>query len=102
MKGLVTALVLLEELFTLLQDFVCKVYASQASFCKVIDMRYKVLRVKKGDVDSSQISPCKDTLMVHAMRANYQACRWERMFRTRKGHHLKLRGTWMDDTRWDR
>ena len=62
------------DLFTLLQEFVCKMYASHISLCKVSDLRYQLLRVKKGDVDSSQLSPCQDTLMLHAMQANYQAC----------------------------
>ena len=48
-------------------------YASHTSLCKVSDLRYQLFRVKKGDVDSSQLSPCQDTLMLHAMQANYQA-----------------------------
>ena len=78
MEGLGKSWVLSEELFTLLQEFVCKMYASQTSLCKVNDLRYQLFRVKKGDVDSSQLPPCQDTLMLHAMRANYQACIWKR------------------------
>ena len=63
-----------KELLTLLQEFVCKIYASHNFICKVCDLRYQLLRVKKGDVDSSQLSPCQDTLMLHAMQANYQEC----------------------------
>ena len=33
--------------------------------------------VKKGDVDSSQLPPCQDILMLHAMRANYQPYMWQ-------------------------
>ena len=90
-----TALVLSEALFTLLQESVCKVNASQISLCEVNDLRYQLVRVKKGDVDSSQLPLCQDTIMLQAMRANYQACIWKRMFRTRNGHP-KPRGTWMD------
>ena len=54
-----------------MQEFVCKMYASHTSLCKVSDLRYQLLKVKKGDVDSSQVSPCQATLMLHAMRANY-------------------------------
>ena len=71
MEGLGKAWVLSLELFTLLQEFVCKIYASQTSLCDVNDLRNQLFRVKKGDVDSSQLPPCKDTLMLHAMRANY-------------------------------
>ena len=54
-----------------------KMYASQTSFCKVNDLIYQLLRVKKGDVDSSHLPPCQETFMIHAMRVNYQACIWK-------------------------
>ena len=60
-----------------MQEFVCKMYALHTSLCKVSDLRYQLLKVKKGDVDSGQVSPCQDTLMLHAMEANYQACIWK-------------------------
>ena len=63
-----------KEIVYILQDFMCKMYASQTPFCKVSDLRYQLLRVKKGDVDSSQLPPCQETIMLHAMQANYQAC----------------------------
>ena len=53
-----------KESFTLLQEFVCKTYASQTSLCKVSDLRYQLFKVKKGDVDSNQLPPCQDTLML--------------------------------------
>ena len=44
MEGLGTALVLSsEELFTLLQEFVCKLYASQTSLCRMNDLRYGLI-----------------------------------------------------------
>ena len=61
-----------------MQEFVCKMYASHNSLRKVSDLRYQLLKVKKGDVDSCQDSPCQDTFMLHAMQANYQACIWKR------------------------
>ena len=57
MERLGKALVLSKKLFALLQEFVCKMYASQTSLCKVNDLRYQLFRVKKGDVDSSQLQP---------------------------------------------
>ena len=78
MEGLGEARVLRDKLFTLLQEFVCKMYASQTSLGEVNDLRYHLFRVKKGDIDSSQLPPCKDTLKLHAMPANYQACIWKR------------------------
>ena len=60
------------------------------------DLRYQLFRVKKGDVDSSQLSPCQDTLMLHVMQANYQACIWKKVFKTRNIHRKPI-GTWMND-----
>ena len=100
MEGFGMALFLSETLFTLFQESVCKVYASQISLCRVNYLRYQLFKVKKGDdVDPTQLPLCQDTLMLQAMRAYYQACIWFRMFRTRNGHP-KPRGTWMDDRRW--
>ena len=78
MEGLCKAWVPSKELFTLLQEFVCKMYASQTSLRKVNDLRYQLFRVNNGNVNSSQLPPCQDTLMLHAMRTNYQACIWKR------------------------
>ena len=47
----------------------CALYASRTSLCNVNDLRYQLIKVKKGVVDSGQ-----DTLMSHAMRAKYQQC----------------------------
>ena len=67
---------------TLLQEFVCKTYASPTSLCKVSDLiLLSVFMVKKGDADSSQLPPCQDTLMLHAMQADYQVCIWKRFLK---------------------
>ena len=33
--------------------------ASQTALCDVNDLRYQMFRIKKGDVDSGQLPPCK-------------------------------------------
>ena len=33
--------------------------ASQTALCDVNDLRYQMFRIKKGDVDSVQVPPCK-------------------------------------------
>ena len=63
MEGLSKTWGLSEELFTLLQELMCKIYASQTSLCNVNDLRYRLFRDKKGDVDSGQLPSCQDTLM---------------------------------------
>ena len=62
----------------MLQELMCKIYALQTSLCNVNDLRYRLFRFKKGDVDSGQLPSCQDTLMLHAMRVNYQVCIWKR------------------------
>ena len=32
---------------------------SQAALCDVNDLRYPIFKIKKGDVDSGQLPPCK-------------------------------------------
>ena len=71
MESLGKAWVLSKELFILLQELVCKMYAPQTSFFKMNDLRYQLFRVKKGDVDSNQLLSCQDSLMLNAMPTNY-------------------------------
>ena len=50
-------------------------------------LRYQLFSVKIGDLDSSQLPLCQDTLMLYAMLANYQACIWKKVSKTRNRHH---------------
>ena len=61
-----------------LEACTCLLYAPKASPTKVNDLRYHLLRAKKGENESHQIPPCKDYLVNHALRANYQAGIWRR------------------------
>jgi hypothetical protein len=70
--------ILSAELFSLLQEFTCRLYASQTTIKNVNDLRYQIFRTKNGDVESSQLPPCEDSLKQHALRANYQAAIWRR------------------------
>ena len=65
--------------------------ASQTALCDVNDLRYQLFRVKKGD-----------TLMFHAMRANYLSKIYEiydKDILNKKGHR-QSRGTWVYNRRW--
>ena len=44
----------------------------------VNELRYDTFGAKKGDVSSGQLPPCKDALLQHTKRANYQAAIWRR------------------------
>lgn len=39
-------------------------------------LRYQLFHAKKGEVESGQLPPCEDCLLMHSLRANYQAGAW--------------------------
>lgn len=67
-----------DELFQILQEFTCKLYAARTNIIYVNELRYQLWRAKKGAVESGQLPPCEDSLRQHALRANYQCAVWRR------------------------
>ena len=67
-----------EDLFDSIQRFTCLMYLSSTSTDKVNQLRYELFCVKRGEVESSQLPPCRDSLFMHVLRANYQAAIWRR------------------------
>ena len=61
-----------------LERFTCNVYSKKCTTTNINDLRYSLFCAKKGDIDSHQLPPCKDTLHKHMLRANYQAAIWQR------------------------
>ena len=61
------------ELMDKLECFTCLLYVPKASFTKVNNLRYHLFCVKKGEIESYQLPPCRDCLVKHAHRANYPA-----------------------------
>ena len=55
--------------------FRCLLYAPKASSTKVNELRYRLFRIKRGEIETHQLPPCRDCLQ-HALRANYQAAIW--------------------------
>ena len=55
-----------DELFPVLENFTCAMYARNAKSTTVNALRYDMFRSKKGDVSSGQLPPCKDALKQHA------------------------------------
>ena len=78
MAGLGENWQLAPELFLMLQEFTCRIYASQSPITQVNELQYQLFRLKRGDIESGQLPPCEDTLYLHAQRANYQAAIWRR------------------------
>lgn len=67
-----------EDLFAMLQEFTCRLYAARSPICHVNELRYQIWRAKKGAVVSGQLPPCEDSLRQHCLRANYQTAIWRR------------------------
>ena len=65
------------ELMDRLEAFKCRLYAPKSSSTKVNDLRY-MFCAKRGEIQSYQLPPCRDCLVKHAQRANYQAAIWRR------------------------
>ena len=61
-----------------LQAFTCHTYASSSKTTKVNVLRHEMFLTKRGEVDSSTLPPCEDSLQQHIQRANYQAGVWQR------------------------
>ncbi|KAJ4929373.1 hypothetical protein JOQ06_004982 [Pogonophryne albipinna] len=66
------------DLFDKMQDFVCRLYASSSTTSDVNELRYQLFCAQRGEVESSQLPPCKDCLHMHVLRANYQTAIWRR------------------------
>ena len=66
-----------EELYQKLEAFTCIWYGAKAT-TSINDLRYNIFCAKKGEIESHQLPPCKDTLYKHIKRANYQAAIWKR------------------------
>ena len=66
------------ELVDKLEAFTCLLYGPKASSTRVNDLRYHLFCAKKGEIESHQLPPCRDCLVKHAQRANYQAGIWRR------------------------
>ncbi|CAM4649015.1 unnamed protein product [Leuciscus chuanchicus] len=66
------------ELSNELEAFTCVLYAQKASTTMINKLRYHLFCAKKGEIESQQLPPCKDSLSQHTLRANYQAGIWKR------------------------
>ena len=54
-----------EKILKVLEEFACRLYATSSPNVCVKDMRFKLFRAKKGDVEPGQLPPCKDCLNLH-------------------------------------
>lgn len=66
-----------DELFQEIEQFTCCMYIPNSSTVEVNELRYQLFCAKRGEVESSQLPPCRDCLFMHIQRANYQAAIWK-------------------------
>ena len=66
------------DLFKKVERFTCRMYVSSTPVADVNEMRHHLFIAKKGNVESSELPPCRDCLDLHVQHANYQACVWRR------------------------
>ena len=60
------------DLFNVLQEFTCKLYAARCPNTTVNEL----FCAKKREVESGQLPPCEDCLLMHSLQANYQTAVW--------------------------
>lgn len=85
------------QLFEKVQQFTCRMYVAASSTGEVNDLRYQLFCTKRGEVDPSQMPPCRDCLFMHILRANYQAAIWKCCLQTRPVVPNPTECRWTDD-----
>ncbi|KAG1714205.1 hypothetical protein GQR58_001828 [Nymphon striatum] len=68
------------ELFFIIEQFVCQLCCRNTKIIKVNQLQYQMFHCRRGEIESAQLPPCEDTLTQHTRRANYQAAIWRRSF----------------------
>ena len=61
------------ELYKKLQEITYVSYTYPPHTIEVNVLRFQLFCTKRGEVESSQLLPCKDCLFMNSCRANYQA-----------------------------
>lgn len=67
-----------DDVYRRLEKFTCVLYSRTTGTSDINKLHYRLFCLKRGDVDSSQLPPCSDTLHKHCLRANHQADVWRR------------------------
>ena len=53
-------------------------YLPSTNTTEVNQLLYQLFCARRGEVESSQLPPCKDCLFMHVIRADYQAAIWRK------------------------
>jgi hypothetical protein len=65
-----------DELIDILEHFVCDLYGMKLSDVNLL--RYQLHCARSGKVEPESLPPCRSSLKLHVLRANYQAAVWRR------------------------
>ncbi len=85
------------DLFCIIEEFVCQLYCRNTKILKVNELRYQMFSSRRGEMESAELPPCEDTLKQHILRANYKAAIWWRIL----VNSPETPRAWMDDKwRW--
>ena len=85
------------QLFERVQQFTCRIYVAASSITEVNDLRYQLLCAKWGEIESSLLSPRRDCLFIHLIRANYQTAIWKCCLHARPTVPDLTKCGWIDD-----
>ena len=66
------------ELTDKIEELTCLLYSNNTVTTKVNELRYQLFCSRRGEIESHQLPPCRDCLVKHAKRANYQVAIWKR------------------------
>ena len=58
------------ELFCIIEEFVCQLYCRNTNILKVNELKYQMFRNRREEMESAQRPPCEDTIKQHTRRAN--------------------------------
>ena len=72
-------------------------YVANSSTNEVNELRYQLFCNKRGEVESSQLPPCRDCLFMHVQRANYQAAIWKCSLQANAVVPSPTESGWTDD-----
>eukprot|EP00745_Piridium_sociabile_P027749 TRINITY_DN44663_c0_g1_i3.p1 TRINITY_DN44663_c0_g1~~TRINITY_DN44663_c0_g1_i3.p1 ORF type:complete len:1606 (-),score=395.32 TRINITY_DN44663_c0_g1_i3:590-5317(-) len=86
-----------EELFERVQQFTCQMYTAGSSTTEVNELRYQLFCAKRGEVESSQLPPCRECLFMHVLRANYQAAIWSCSLQSQPAVPDPTESGWIND-----
>lgn len=60
-----------DEFFNVLEEFVCDLYGKKNRSCVDL-LRYQLHCAKGGSVEPELLPPCRSSLKLYVLRANYQ------------------------------